>query len=87
MTPVRYTLDVIGKAVFNYDFQSLTKDDPVIKVSTDGKKDAPWHPLPVVCICIYICMCICICICICMLQVGRWELLTLCVEYGQSLSP
>lgn len=26
------TLDVIGKAVFNYDFQSLTTDSPIIQV-------------------------------------------------------
>ena len=31
----RLTLDIIGKAVFNYDFDSLTHDDPVIKVSCD----------------------------------------------------
>lgn len=29
----RLALDVIGKAVFNYDFDSLTHDDPVIQVS------------------------------------------------------
>lgn len=29
----RLTLDIIGKAVFNYDFDSLTHDDPVIEVS------------------------------------------------------
>ncbi len=28
----RLALDIIGKAVFNYDFDSLTHDDPVIKV-------------------------------------------------------
>ena len=28
----RLTLDIIGKAVFDYDFDSLTHDDPVIKV-------------------------------------------------------
>ena len=28
----RLTLDIIGKAVFDYDFDSLTTDDPVIKV-------------------------------------------------------
>ena len=28
----RLTLDIIGKAVFNYDFDSLTHDDPVIQV-------------------------------------------------------
>ena len=30
----RLTLDIIGKAVFNYDFDSLTNDDPVIQAST-----------------------------------------------------
>ncbi len=29
----RLGLDIIGKAVFNYDFDSLTNDDPVIRVS------------------------------------------------------
>lgn len=29
----RLTLDIIGKAVFNYDFDSLTHDDPLISVS------------------------------------------------------
>ena len=29
----RLTLDIIGKAVFNYDFDSLTHDDPFIQVS------------------------------------------------------
>ena len=28
----RLTLDIIGRAVFNYDFDSLTHDDPVIQV-------------------------------------------------------
>ncbi len=28
----RLTLDIIGRAVFNYDFDSLTTDDPVIQV-------------------------------------------------------
>lgn len=27
----RLTLDIIGKAVFNYDFDSLTHDDPIIQ--------------------------------------------------------
>ena len=27
----RLALDIIGKAVFNYDFDSLTHDDPVIQ--------------------------------------------------------
>jgi carotene epsilon-monooxygenase len=26
------TLDIIGKSVFNYDFNALTKDSPVIQV-------------------------------------------------------
>lgn len=30
----RLALDIIGKAVFNYDFDSLTTDDPVIKVGS-----------------------------------------------------
>ena len=33
----RLTLDIIGKAVFNYDFDSLTHDDPVIQVSLRWK--------------------------------------------------
>jgi beta-ring hydroxylase len=28
----RFALDIIGKAVFNYDFDSLTHDDPIIQV-------------------------------------------------------
>jgi len=32
----RLALDIIGKAVFNYDFDSLTHDDPVIEVCTWG---------------------------------------------------
>jgi hypothetical protein len=28
----RFGLDIIGKAVFNYEFDSLTHDDPVIQV-------------------------------------------------------
>lgn len=28
----RLALDIIGKAVFNYEFDSLTHDDPVIQV-------------------------------------------------------
>ena len=31
-----YGLDVIGKAVFNYDFGSLTKTDPIVQVSSFG---------------------------------------------------
>lgn len=30
------TLDIIGKSVFNYDFNALTKDSPVIQVSLTG---------------------------------------------------
>jgi hypothetical protein len=37
----RLTLDIIGKAVFNYDFDSLSNDDPVIKVRSSH--------LPVLC--------------------------------------
>ncbi len=32
----RLTLDIIGKAVFDYDFDSLTHDDPVIQVTING---------------------------------------------------
>jgi len=41
----RLTLDIIGRAVFNYDFDSLTTDDPVIQVPT-GRPPARWcqHP-------------------------------------------
>lgn len=35
----RLTLDIIGKAVFDYDFDSLTTDDPVIKVLHRISKD------------------------------------------------
>ncbi len=28
----RLALDIIGKAVFNFDFDSLTHDDPIIQV-------------------------------------------------------
>lgn len=31
------TLDVIGKAVFNYDFDSLNKNTPVIQASPHGR--------------------------------------------------
>ena len=30
----RLTLDIIGRAVFNYNFDSLTHDDPVIQASS-----------------------------------------------------
>ena len=39
----RLTLDIIGKAVFNYDFDSLTHDDPVIKVSACSQCSEPQH--------------------------------------------
>ncbi len=32
----RFALDIIGKAVFNYEFDSLTTDDPVIQVGRAG---------------------------------------------------
>ena len=32
----RVTLDVIGKAVFNYDFDSLSRDTGIIEVSGGG---------------------------------------------------
>jgi hypothetical protein len=31
------TLDVIGKAVFNYDFDAMNKDTPVIQVGAGGR--------------------------------------------------
>ncbi len=36
------TLDVIGKAVFNYEFNSLTTDSPLIQVCKDARTS---HPL------------------------------------------
>ena len=44
----RLTLDIIGKAVFNYDFDSLTHDDPVIQVRSHRADCAPaaWSFLP-----------------------------------------
>ena len=40
----RLTLDIIGKAVFNYDFDSLTHDDPVIQVHfhSANRASPPW---------------------------------------------
>jgi beta-ring hydroxylase len=35
----RFALDIIGKAVFNYEFNSLTHDDPVIQVGGWGGGD------------------------------------------------
>jgi hypothetical protein len=32
----RLALDIIGRAVFNYDFDALTHDDPVIQVRWGG---------------------------------------------------
>ena len=37
----RLGLDIIGKAVFNYDFDSLTNDDPVIRVSPSPPPPPP----------------------------------------------
>ncbi len=37
----RFGLDIIGKAVFNYDFDSLTHDDPVIQVCPRCEDPAP----------------------------------------------
>ena len=31
------TLDIIGKAVFNYDFNALTTDSPLIQVGKRGR--------------------------------------------------
>lgn len=39
----RLTLDIIGKAVFDYDFDSLTHDDPVIQVKPLGIQPARLH--------------------------------------------
>ncbi len=33
---LQLTLDIIGKAVFNYDFNSLTSDSPLIQVGYRG---------------------------------------------------
>ena len=38
------TLDVIGKAVFNYDFDSLTTNSPLIQVKHHRQQH--WNPLP-----------------------------------------
>ena len=34
------SLDIIGKAVFNYDFGSVEKESPVVKVSRGAKRRA-----------------------------------------------
>ena len=39
----RYALDIIGKAVFNYDFDSLTTDDPVIKAVYTVLREAEYR--------------------------------------------
>lgn len=41
----RYALDVIGKAVFNYDFDSLTKDDPVIQAVYTTLREAEYRSI------------------------------------------
>lgn len=45
----RFALDIIGKAVFNYDFDSLTNDDPVIQAVYTTLREAEYrstYPLP-----------------------------------------
>lgn len=45
----RLALDIIGKAVFNYDFDSLTHDDPVIKAVYLTLREAEYRstfPIP-----------------------------------------
>ena len=45
------TLDVIGKAVFNYDFDALTTSSPVIQVWLAGSLHyILHHHVPFVCI-------------------------------------
>ncbi|OUS46351.1 putative cytochrome P450 [Ostreococcus tauri] len=39
----RFALDIIGKAVFNYDFDSLTTDDPVIKAVYTVLREAEYR--------------------------------------------
>ncbi|KAK9820832.1 hypothetical protein WJX81_000578 [Elliptochloris bilobata] len=39
----RLTLDIIGRAVFNYDFDSLTHDDPVIKAVYTVLREAEYR--------------------------------------------
>lgn len=41
----RLALDIIGKAVFNYDFDSLTNDDPIIRVRSARMPAAHWRIL------------------------------------------
>ena len=40
----RLTLDIIGRAVFNYDFDALTHDDPVIQVGLWPSRSPLSHP-------------------------------------------
>jgi beta-ring hydroxylase len=45
----RLALDIIGKAVFNYDFDSLTTDDPVIQAVYTTLREAEYrstYPIP-----------------------------------------
>lgn len=45
----RHTLDIIGKAVFDFDFNSLTHDDPVIEAVYTVLREAEYrstYPLP-----------------------------------------
>lgn len=42
----RLTLDIIGKAVFNYDFDSLTHDDPVIQARSLPRPPALFSSMP-----------------------------------------
>eukprot|EP00887_Chlorella_sp_A99_P003071 scaffold9.g3071.t1 len=45
----RFALDIIGKAVFNYDFDALTHDDPVIKAVYTTLREAEhrsMYPIP-----------------------------------------
>jgi carotene epsilon-monooxygenase len=66
------TLDVIGKAVFNYDFQSLTTDSPIIQVRTrpasmsllmnvlwSHSRGYPPHVRAELCVCVCVCVCLC----------------------------
>jgi hypothetical protein len=42
----RLALDIIGKAVFNYDFDSLTNDDPIIRVSPSQSQSPTPNSIP-----------------------------------------
>jgi len=41
----RLALDIIGKAVFNYDFDSLTNDDPIIRAVYTTLREAEYRSL------------------------------------------